>query len=82
MPWSDTSPCGPDHWWFAEAMPEGRDTRVVHYDVMLESGEVVEVHYAFGGGEDQPPFEGWFRDAGGWFYEVSRHTFLYYRRSE
>lgn len=38
------------------------------------SGQLLEpMHYAYGGGEDQPPFRGWFvpYKAGSGFYEVS-----------
>lgn len=29
--------------------------------VKLDDGRVLVAHYAEGGGEDQPPFKGWFR---------------------
>lgn len=33
-------------------------------------GETFEMHYACGGGDDQPPFKGWFRQWPGMMVEV------------
>lgn len=38
----------------------------------LADGRIAEpVHYACGGGDEQPPFDGWFEPAGSGFQEVA-----------
>lgn len=41
-------------------------------EVMMKNGGVVRAHWAEGGGEEQPPFRGWFVDAGSFFREIDR----------
>lgn len=47
---------------------------VLHFDAKLKDGRVVDCHYACGGGEDQPRFDGWFAPYGdgcSGYYEVN-----------
>lgn len=40
-------------------------------EMELQDRKIVRAHYACDlSGSDQPPFKGWFYDAGGYFYEV------------
>ena len=48
-------------------------------EVVVEDGGVHKVHWADGGGEDQPPFMGWFKENGGGPFSPFNETPLAWR---
>jgi hypothetical protein len=69
---------GPEHWWiFPFYAP--RDASWI--EAKLYTGEIIQVHFASDlSGEEQPPFEGWFKDAGSYFSEVDVKEIELWRR--
>ncbi len=59
--------------WDAMSSAPTRGNIIMNIRGRSENGEILEpMHYACGGGEEQPPFEGWFLPykSGSGFYQV------------
>lgn len=70
--WSGAIEWRPGRWDAISSAPSS-GTLIMHIRGRHENGVILEpMHYACGGGEDQPPFEGWFipDGSGSGFYQV------------